>query len=77
VGGAYAYKRARTNLAKNILTYSFLVICRGCNVAYWRALDWMIGFIDHLYTALEKPGNYSAIADLHSLKFTVTNAQGS
>jgi hypothetical protein len=37
-------------------------------------MDWMIGFIDTLYTVLGTTGNYSAIADLHTLQFTVTHA---
>jgi hypothetical protein len=39
-------------------------------------LDWMIGFTDALYTPLGTTGNYSAIADLHTLQFTVTHALG-
>jgi hypothetical protein len=37
-----------------------------------RGLDWMIGFIETLYTPLGTTGNYSVIADLHTLQFTVT-----
>jgi hypothetical protein len=36
-----------------------------------RVLDWMIEFIDTLYTPLRITGNYSAIADSHTLQFTV------
>jgi hypothetical protein len=36
-------------------------------------MDWMIEFIDHLYTQIWTTGNYSAIADLHTLQFTVTH----
>jgi hypothetical protein len=36
----------------------------------------MIGFIDTLYTVLGNTGNYSAIADLHTLQFTVAHALG-
>jgi hypothetical protein len=37
-------------------------------------LDWMIGFIDTLYTVLGTVGSYSAIVNLHTLQFTVTHA---
>jgi hypothetical protein len=37
----------------------------------------MIGFIDTLYIPLVTASNYSAIADLHTLQFTVTHALGS
>jgi hypothetical protein len=36
----------------------------------------MIGFIDTLYTVLGTTGNYSAIADLHTLQFTVAHTLG-
>jgi hypothetical protein len=39
-----------------------------------RGMDWMIRFIETLYTPLGSTGNYSAIADLHTLQFTVTHA---
>jgi uncharacterized membrane protein len=48
------------------------VVC----LTYRSVLDWMIGFIDTLYTALEITDNYSAIAYLHTLQFTVTHALG-
>jgi hypothetical protein len=38
--------------------------------------DWRIGFIDTLLTQLGTTGNYSAIADLHTLHFTVTHTLG-
>jgi hypothetical protein len=41
-----------------------------------RVLDWMIGFIDTLFTQLGTTSNYSAIANLHTLQFTVTHALG-
>jgi hypothetical protein len=52
----------------NIVTY------RGCCIR--RVLDWMIGYTDALYIQLGTTGNYSAIADLHTLYFTVTHALG-
>jgi hypothetical protein len=48
----------------------------GLCVTYRRVLDWMIGFIDILFTQLGTTGNYSAIADLPTLQFTVTHALG-
>jgi hypothetical protein len=39
-------------------------------------LDWMIGFIDTLFTQIETTDNYSALADLHTLQFTVIHALG-
>jgi hypothetical protein len=38
---------------------------------YRRGIDWMNGFIDHLYTRLGTTGNYSAIAVLHNSQITV------
>jgi hypothetical protein len=54
---------------KNVGIVTFVSDCR-------RGLDWMIGFIDTLYIPLGTTGNYSAIADLHTLQFTVTHALG-
>jgi hypothetical protein len=45
----------------------------GLCVTYWQVLDWMVGFIDTLYTPLGTTCNYSAIDDLHSLQFTAAN----
>jgi hypothetical protein len=36
----------------------------------------MIEFVDTLYTQLATTGNYSAIADLHTLQFTVAHTLG-
>jgi hypothetical protein len=41
-----------------------------------RVSDWIIGFIYILYTALGTTGNYIAIANLHTLLFTVTYTLG-
>jgi hypothetical protein len=35
--------------------------------------DWMIAFIDTVYTPLGTTRTYSAIADLHALQFAVTH----
>jgi hypothetical protein len=45
-------------------------------VTYRRVLDWMIRFIDNLYIKIGATGNYSAIANLHILLFTVAHALG-
>jgi hypothetical protein len=50
---------------------------RNCHdlavVTLRRGMDWMIGFIGHLHTPLGTTSNYSAIAHLHTLPFTVTH----
>jgi hypothetical protein len=46
------------------------------SVNYRRLLDWMTGFIDTLYTPLGTAGNYSAVAILYTLQFTVAHALG-
>jgi hypothetical protein len=48
----------------------------GLRMTYKWVLDWMIGFIDTLFTQLVATGNYSAIADIHTLQFIVTHALG-
>jgi hypothetical protein len=45
-------------------------------LTYRRVFDWMIGFIDTLYTPLGTTGNYSALAIPHTLQFTVTHTLG-
>jgi hypothetical protein len=56
-------------------TVSRILLRVGVNID--GVLDWMIGFTDTLYTPLETTGNTaSAIADLHTLQFTVTHALG-
>jgi hypothetical protein len=42
-------------------------------VTYRRGLYWIVGFIDTLFTQVGTTGNYSDIADLHTLQFIVTN----
>jgi hypothetical protein len=43
------------------------IILSSVGVTTDGVLDWMIGFIYTKYTALGTTGNYSAIADLHTL----------
>jgi hypothetical protein len=38
-------------------------------------MDWMIGFIRHLYTPLGTTDNHSAVADLRTLQFTVAQSR--
>jgi hypothetical protein len=45
-------------------------------VTYRQVLDWLIGLIDHLYTPFGTTGNYSDVADLHTLQFTVPYEPG-
>jgi hypothetical protein len=40
-----------------------------------RGLDWMFGFIDHLYTSLRARRNYSALADVHFTVHRYTHAR--
>jgi hypothetical protein len=55
----------------------YIVTCRGgLFVTYRRVLDWTIGFIDNLFTQLGTTDNYSVIAVLHILQFTVTHVLG-
>jgi hypothetical protein len=44
---------------------------------YRRDVDWWIGFIDHLCTPLGSTSNYSAVANLHTLKITAAPAKPS
>jgi hypothetical protein len=43
-------------------------------VTYRWVLHWMIGFIDTVYIHLGITSNYSTLADLQTLQFTVTHA---
>jgi hypothetical protein len=64
-------KRLYINIRNHIVT------CRG--VCAWLidgVLDWMIIFIDTLYTVFGTTGNYSAVTHLHTLQFTDTHVVG-
>jgi hypothetical protein len=56
-----------------VVSLLYKVLPRARVVTIRRGLDWMIGFIEHLYTPLRTARNYSAIADLHTLQIAVTH----
>jgi hypothetical protein len=59
------------------IIFIVLLLSRVIGVCdYRRGADWMIEFIDTLYTPLGTTRNYSAIVDLHTLKFAVTHTLG-
>jgi hypothetical protein len=62
--------QALMNIVVNLL-YEALPRVRVVTIR--RSLNWMIGFIDRLYTPLRTTRNYSAIAELHTLQFAVTH----
>jgi hypothetical protein len=49
---------------------------RDVRITYRRVFDWVIGFIDTLYTPLGTTANYSAISILQTFQFTATHALG-
>jgi hypothetical protein len=65
----------RTWRPRNQTSFIF-ILSRIKVVTVRRGMDRMIGFADTLYTVLGTTGNNSAIADLHTLQFTVTHALG-
>jgi hypothetical protein len=61
-------------LAQNSTISINISTCWRFRVTYRRGLECMIRFIDTLYIQLGIKRSYSAIADLHTLQFTVTHA---
>jgi hypothetical protein len=45
-------------------------------MTYRHVLDWMVEFIDTLFTQSGTTGSYITIANLHTLQFTVTHSLG-
>jgi hypothetical protein len=66
----------RRNLRPKERLPSFCNLLSSVGVNIDGVLDWMIGFIDTLFTHLRTADNYSGLADLHTLQFTVTYALG-
>jgi hypothetical protein len=68
-----AFSQYKT-LQSDILQYAITtIILSHAGVTIRLGMAWMIGFIDTLYTPLWTTGNYSTIADLHTLQFTITH----
>jgi hypothetical protein len=56
-----------------MLQYDIVTYFRGVTIR--RSLDWMIGLIALIHST-RNYRQYSSIADLHTLQFTVTHALG-
>jgi hypothetical protein len=54
-----------------------LVLPRSTECDYRMGFGLDVGFIDHLYTRLKTTSNYSAIADLRTLRITTASAVSS
>jgi hypothetical protein len=61
---------------RNVMYVTHCHDLSGLLVTYKTVLDWVIGFIDTSYTQLGTAVNYSAIADLHTLRLTVAHTLG-
>jgi hypothetical protein len=72
-----AYQQPDVVSEPNISFRTYILVCivmrRGCACLTRQILDEMTGFIETFYTPLGTMGHYSAIVDLHTLQFTVTN----
>jgi hypothetical protein len=77
VGSAAIDVKTHLRYQTSELLLANVLSCVGvCASSCRQAFDWMMGFIDTLYTALGTTRNYSATADLHTLQFTAANTLG-
>jgi hypothetical protein len=57
---------------RNQITYIAITILKYIVTIYEYVTELVNGFSDHLYTSLGTTSNYSAVANLHTLKITST-----
>jgi hypothetical protein len=75
VNGSY-YSLSTSVVIYTACEFTYCHVLGFCSRLTRRVLNWMVGFIDTLFTQLGTTGNYRAIAILHALQFTVTHTLG-